>query len=52
MTPAETKSNPASGGRQPSGTLRFRPFTQIESQRTGKLTHAARQGSRTKEITR
>ena len=36
-------STPASGGRQPSGTLRFRPFRQIESQRTGKLTHAAHQ---------
>ena len=36
-------STPASGGRQPSGTLRFRPFMQIESQPTGKLTHAARQ---------
>ena len=44
-------STPASGGRRPSGTLRFRPFIQIESQRTGKLTHAARQRTRTEEIT-
>ncbi len=45
------ESTTASGGRQPSGTLRFRPRQQFESQRTGKLTHAARQGTRTEEIT-
>ena len=42
---------PASGGRQPSGTMRFRPRQHLESQRTGKLTHAARQGIRAEEIT-
>ena len=42
MTPAKTKFTSASGGCQPSGTLRFRPFRNIESQSTGKLTHAAR----------